>query len=278
MPPQLKQILFTYWQTIKHLQKHNGPFLSAALSYQTIFVISPLLFFIVNLLSLVLDNQEVSQFLLGQLRQFYGDLSVEVVEVILQNTRQWGNVWWLNLIFAGFFLLALNGFLNQINYSFNQIWENQQHFDSWKGVLEQQALHLLIVLGVVSLFFIITILNLVLSNVFAILPTSWVPAEILNQLFFILLFSGLLLALAKILIYPRPKTKTLIWGSLHASILFTLGKLALSWYFGQSNLLSLYGASSSLVVLLIWINFSAQTVFFGLALAKVLENKPSSSS
>lgn len=262
-----------YRQTVEHLFKHNSGFMAAAVSYQTIFIISPLLFFLVNLLNLVFDNEQTKEFVLDQIAQFYGSASSDFVEVVLDNTRQWGDVSLVNLIFVLLFLFGLSGFAGQIRYSFNTLWEAKIEQDSWKGVVLAQLFNLTVVLGLILLLFVLVVSNFVLSNLFSTFPNNWIPAEVLNQLGFFLVFSALLFGLAKILIRQKIANLQLLIGVVHSSFLFTLGQIALTWYFSRSDLLSLYGASASLVVLLIWINFSATTIFFGLSLAKVLQPK-----
>ncbi len=253
-----------------HSFKINGGLLSAALSYQTIFILSPLLFFLVNLLNLFLDSTQTQEFILQQITQIYGTAISEFVESILENTRSWGNSPLINLVFVGLFLFGLTGFINQIRYSFNKVWEVHLEGKDFRGIALDQLFSLGLVLVLVLLIFCLFVVNLVLSNIFAFFPDNLVSASILNELGFFIIFSGLVFGLTKTLIHDKVNNWQLIIGIIHTGIFFTLGKIVLTWYFGQNNLLSLYGASSSLIVLLIWVNFSAQTIFFGLSLAKVL--------
>jgi membrane protein len=59
-----------------------------------------------------------------------------------------------------------------------------------------------------------------------------------------------------------------VWvGALITAVLFTIGKLLIGLYLGKSAIGSTYGAAGSLVVLLVWIYYSAQVLFFGAELA-----------
>jgi len=65
-----------------------------------------------------------------------------------------------------------------------------------------------------------------------------------------------------------------VWaGAVFAAILFTIGKFLLGWYLGRGSTTSLYGAAGSLVVLLIWVYYSAQIFFFGAELTQVYANQ-----
>lgn len=266
-------IIKLYWSVFLHLQKHNYALLSSALSYQTIFIISPLLFLVINILSFVFDNNEVRNNILAQVQQIYGLTSADFVSIVIDNTKAWNNIWWLNIIFIVLLLFGITGFANQIHYSFNQLWETEYINNNFKTLLKQQFTNLTTIFGLIGLIFILNIGNSILSKIFSLLPSNWIPAEILNQISFTFVFALILYILAKKMIHTQIFKPALIIGTLHASILFTFGKIVLSWYLNSSDLLSLYGVTSSLVILLIWTNFSAQTIFFGLAYAKVLQDK-----
>ena len=67
-------------------------------------------------------------------------------------------------------------------------------------------------------------------------------------------------------------------GGLKTALLFNLGKLAIGWYIGTQGLESTYGATASLVVLLVWVYYSAQIVLFGAELTHVLSGRSEGSS
>jgi len=65
-----------------------------------------------------------------------------------------------------------------------------------------------------------------------------------------------------------------VWvGAFITAILFTIGEFAISFYLGRSTAASVFGAAGSLVVLLAWVYYSAQIVFFGAELTQVYANR-----
>jgi len=64
-----------------------------------------------------------------------------------------------------------------------------------------------------------------------------------------------------------------LYGGVATSFLFNIGKLAIAWYIGSQGLESTYGAAASIVVLLIWMYYSAQIVLFGAEVTHVLGNR-----
>jgi membrane protein len=66
-----------------------------------------------------------------------------------------------------------------------------------------------------------------------------------------------------------------VWvGALSASLLFTVGKFALSLYLTYSNVRTVFGAASSFVVVLIWIYYSAQIFLYGAEVCRVYADRP----
>jgi membrane protein len=65
-----------------------------------------------------------------------------------------------------------------------------------------------------------------------------------------------------------------VWfGSIITALLFTIGKSLIGLYLGNSSVGSTYGAAGSFVVLLLWVNYSAQILFFGAEFTQVYANK-----
>ena len=68
--------------------------------------------------------------------------------------------------------------------------------------------------------------------------------------------------------------KDALRGGFATSVLFNVGKLAIAWYIGSQGLESTYGAAASIVVLLIWVYYSAQIILFGAEVTHVLGSTP----
>jgi membrane protein len=89
-------------------------------------------------------------------------------------------------------------------------------------------------------------------------PWDWVEFGV-SAIFLTLLFA----AIYRVLSGQRVTWGYVWYGALVASLLFTVGKLVLSYYFVYAGVASAYGAAGSLVVFLVWVYYSSQTLFFG---------------
>jgi hypothetical protein len=90
-----------------------------------------------------------------------------------------------------------------------------------------------------------------------------------NLVLSIVVIAGVFAVLFRYLPDARPAWNNVWQGALFTSILFSVGKLAIGLYLGKASVGDTYGAAGSLVVLLVWIYYSAQLVFFGAEFTQV---------
>jgi membrane protein len=91
---------------------------------------------------------------------------------------------------------------------------------------------------------------------------------ILNLIISFIVITSLFAVIFKVLPDAKTKWKDILPGALASGILFMIGKFAISFYIGKSNVGSTYGAAGSLVVLLLWVYYSAIILYMGAEFAK----------
>ncbi len=103
----------------------------------------------------------------------------------------------------------------------------------------------------------------------AILPFGKIILSVLNVLVSLLLISCLFAAIYKVLPDRDLRWSDVVIGAIATAILFTIGKSLISWYIGSSAVASSFGAAGALIVLLLWVYYSAQTFLLGAEFTKV---------
>ena len=103
----------------------------------------------------------------------------------------------------------------------------------------------------------------------AILPFGKIILTVLNVLVSLLLISCLFAAIYKVLPDRDLRWSDVVIGAIATAILFTIGKSLISWYIGSSAVASSFGAAGALIVLLLWVYYSAQTFLLGAEFTKV---------
>jgi membrane protein len=169
------------------------------------------------------------------------------------------------------FVAAL-GVVVQLKDALNTIWDAPEPEGS--GFHWYLRTYVISLAGVMALGFLL-IVSLVVSTVLAAV-TTWAGRAVgnealLGQAMSTLISLGLLTVLFAMLFKWFPDVPVRwrdVWvGAVTAAVLFEAGKLAIAWYIGRQGLESTYGAAASLVVLLIWVYYTAQIVLFGAELS-----------
>ncbi|NLG19266.1 MAG: YihY/virulence factor BrkB family protein [Fibrobacter sp.] len=259
---------------IKEIYREYGgddaPRLAAALAYYTLFSLAPLLIIAIAIAGYVFGREAAQGLIVEELQGTIGTRAALLVQQLLLSASRPSSSVPATIIG---FLLSLYGashVFNHLNISLNRIWRIRQ---AGSGIVFWIKTKLIFILMVFSsgVFLLISLLaGAVLEwagGYFdTILPGLFQTANFfLSFLFTTLLFAFIFKFIPDALIRFEP----LLLGSLFTSIFFNLGKSVLGLYLGRSVYRSTYGAASSLIVLLIWIYFSAQILFLGAEFTKV---------
>jgi membrane protein len=169
-------------------------------------------------------------------------------------------------------LVAALGVVVQLKDALNTIWETKE--PQSVGVWWYLRTYLVSFAGILGLGFLLAI-SLAISTVLSAF-SSWLGGgeSLFWQSVNFLVSLGVLAALFAMLFKWFPDAnvswQAALKGGLVTSLLFNIGKLGISWYVGSQGLESTYGAAASMVVLLIWVYYSAQIVLFGAEVTHVL--------
>lgn len=249
---------------------------SAAVSFYTLFSLAPIVMITVFIAGLFAGNESVMNELTGFLNETLGADSTEavmlLVETIQTDTR---NVLYLILSF-GFLLISATTVFVQFKDSFNRIFRIVPRAEAgFLKVLFDRAVSLgmIILLGVAMILSLI--LDSLLIGLFDLLSENYESARIMlaslggNMLTFIMIFLAIL---TMFYILPDAKARKKPWliGSLVTAILLVLGKFGVGMIIGNSSLNELSGASSSVIILMLWVYYSSIIVFFGVELVKAM--------
>ncbi len=259
---QLLKDSFTAWN------KDNAPRLGAALAFYTILSISPLVILVVAIVSFVFERSSAQAHLLDQVQALVGSEGRTAVQSMLASGQKASSGVIATLIGLATLLFGASGVFGELRSALNTIWRTQPKERSgiW-GMLRERVFSFGMVfsVGFVLLVSLLASAGLAAMTKFfsALVP---LPAILLASLNFAVSFLGIALLFALILKYV-PETEVQ-WsdvriGATVTAFLFTIGKSLLGLYLGKASPGSAYGAAGSLVVMVIWIYYSAQIFFFG---------------
>lgn len=277
---QLKDLFPLFKDTFAAFGETKCARLAAALSYYTIFSIAPILIVILSLAAIFLDPETVRQGIIEQIGSNVNSTAASAVSDILSNAKQGGQGGNIVATVAGFatILLGATGLFAALQDSLNTIWGVEPKPD--QGFMNLIRTRLLSFVMVLSIGFLLVV-SLVLSvavKAFAVRVSqylggaSWL-APTLDVLVSFVVLTVFFAAMFKILPDAEIRWRDVWVGGAVTSVLFAVGKYALSLYLSGPGTASAYGSAGALVVLLLWINYASQILFFGAEFTKVYANK-----
>ncbi|WP_017301361.1 YihY/virulence factor BrkB family protein [Nodosilinea nodulosa] len=250
--------------------------LAAALAYYTLFSLAPLLILVIAIASLFFDSATVREQLMGQVESLVGGTSADFVRTVLDNANRPGgdSGWVASIISLILLVVGATGVLTQLQLSLNTIWNVEVRPDV--GIMDLVRKRLLS-LGMILVIGFLLLVSLVVSSVIAglsnYLHTLAPGLDSLVQLLNFVVSFGITTVLFALIFKYLPDV-LITWGDVWfgaatTAILFSLGKFLIGLYLGHSSFGSSYGAAGSVIILLVWIFYSAQILFFGAEVTQI---------
>jgi membrane protein len=247
--------------------------LAAALAYYTAFSIAPLLLITIAVAGLVFGREAAQGRIVGQLEGVMGP-AAGAIETSLANSQDTSAGTLSAIIGLATLVWSASSLFGQLQESLNTIWEVAPDPNAGLvATLRRRFLSMTMVLGV---GFVLLVSLVVTAGVSAVgtffgdlLPGGAFLWQIVN---FLLSFAVIMLLFAAI--YKVLPDVTVDWsdvwiGSAVTALLFTVGKLLIGLYLGHASIGSTFGAAGSLLVFLVWVEYSAQILFFGAEFTQV---------
>lgn len=254
--------------------KHNDPLrMAAATAFFATFGLAPILIILTQILGLVIDPQSVSDHLFDHLAELVGDESVGQIQQTLQGFKQLARNWYITIAGFVFLIFVSTTLFAVIKNSLNQLWSvrsSKSKFNT-KVVNRLKAVLVIMLSGILFLGVILgeAILALLHEYISELWPrSSTFLFAILNQLISLLIVTIWFAVIFKYLSDANPKWNTTIAGSLFTALLFTVGKLILGKALGMSNIQTIYGASGSFVLLLLFVFYCSFILYYGAMFTK----------
>jgi membrane protein len=268
-----------FWAMLKETYKgwnEDDPFaLSATTAYYAIFSLPALLVIIITVAGWAFGQEAVQGQVASQISSFVGKDGAQAVQGMIKSSTEYGNSWWAVAIGVITLLFGATGVFYQLQQQLNRIWELKvEPKRAWVKLIKDRATSLGVILAIGFLLLISLMLTSLLSAL-----SGWIERQLPDvflTFFFIFdfLFSAAVISLLFTLMFKAlPDAKIpfkAVWiGAALTTALFLIGKFAISFYFGKSNPASAYGAAGSIVLILLWVNYSSLILFFGAEFTKV---------
>lgn len=246
-----------------------APSMGAALSYYTLFSITPLLVIVIATAGLFFGDEAVRGEIFTQLADLLGPEGARAVEGLLQSANKPTEGAIAAVISFGVLVLGATTVLGELQNNLDRIWRapaQKKAGGVWKFA-RSRILSFAMILGIAF----ILIVSLVFSALVAVLGKWWgtwfIGWEVLAHVLDLAVSFGLMTVLFALIykVVPGARIKWHdVWvGAAFTALLFAIGKVLIGLYLGKSNVTSGFGAAGSLVLLMVWVYYSAQIFLIG---------------
>jgi membrane protein len=267
-------------RTIKEWTEDKASRLAAGLAYYTVFSIPPLLVLCIGIATLFTERQVAEAQLLGQVNALMGAQGEEAIADILASAEEPGKgELGPTLLSLALLLFGASGVFNALQDTMNTIWDVERPKQGLLGTLKQRFVSFTMVLGVGF----IVLVSLLLSTLLAAFgdfigglvteaePLLWLVNFVITIGVYTLLFALIFNIVPDVDVSWRD-----VWvGAFLTAVLFKIGEFALVFYFERSDPTSTFGAAGSVILLLLWVYYSAQILFLGAEFTQVYARRPS---
>lgn len=239
----------------------------AAIAYYTIVSIAPVLVIVIAIAGLVFGADAARGAIVDQISGLMGKQGAEAIQSMIQgaSNRKSGII--ATIVGLVTLLVTASGVFGEMQSALNAIWKAEPP----PGAVGRLVRARLASLGLVAALGFLLMVSLVISTALSaldgflhdLLPGIETVMKVLSFLISYALISALFAAIYKVLPDKRIEWQDVFVGALATGALFTIGKFGISAYIGSSAIASSYGAAGALIVILVWIYYSAQIFLFG---------------
>ncbi len=276
---QLTPVPVRYWLGIfvaagRNWLRSQAFIYAAALAFFTVFSIAPVMIVVVAMVGLVFGERAATGELMEQLEAVLGPDAASFVETAVVNSQIDGGGLWATVLGLTAIVIGATTVFAQMQNSLNAIWDVAAR-PSRSGLwifLKARVLSLTIVLAIGFVMLVSLLVSVAMRAAMAF-ADQWLPAppwalvgiEILASL---TLISMLFAAIFRILPDVILSWRDVLAGALITALLFTAGRSLIAMYLANTATTSTYGAAGSLVLLLLWVNYSSLILLYGAAVTR----------
>jgi membrane protein len=258
--------------------KDDALSLGAALAYYTIFSMAPLLVLVIAIVGLAFGRAAAQGQIVAQVQDSIGPAGAQMIEGMIARASQPSSGVVATVVSLVTMFFGATGVFGQLQSSLNKIWEvGPKRRSGISGQLRKRLAAFGMILGIGVLLFLSLAASAGLSMVHSLLDQRFpVMSAVLPLANFVLSFAVITALFAMILkMLPDVRIEwSDVWlGAAVTALLFTIGKALIAVYLGRAGVTSVYGAAGSLVLVLLWIYYSAQLLFLGAEFTEVYSRR-----
>jgi membrane protein len=255
--------------SVQLFKNHDTFTLGASLSYYMIFSIAPMLIIVISVVGALFGHDAVVGEIQAQAKQFVGNEGAKELQDIIKAAYKPGENTFTTIVALVVLLVGATSVFDQLRKSLDIIWDVKPHVKKpFLRFLVNRVFSFAMIICLAFLLLVTLVLHAGLAAFSHIINNTFSGFSVTILQIFENGLSLVVMTLLFALIYKfmsdaKLHWHSVWWGALFTSFLFSIGKYLISIYIGQTNLADTYGAAGSIVVILVWVFYSSQILFFG---------------
>lgn len=268
-----------YWEvlkkTVKEYKLQDAMNYSSSIAFYLIFSLPAILIITVSIASSAYADEVVRTNLIQEFENLFGSESAVIINRVLANSDGIGSSWVGKIIGLLTLLVSATTVFASTQDGLNKIWGLESKPDkNLFNFVKNRLLSLAMAISVGFLLLISLVLDTMLTISDELLINAFSESlvdlvTILNAILGFVVVTFVFASLLKVLPDAVIGWKDVVSGAILTTIIFSIGKYAIGFYLGKTNLMNVYGAAGSFVLLLVWVFFSSMIVFFGATYTKL---------
>jgi membrane protein len=250
---------------------------SAALAYYTVFSLAPLLVLAIAIAGLFFGEEAARGEIVEEARGLLGKEGATAIQGMIASAARPGAGFWPTLASMFLLLVGATSVLAELKDGLDQIWDAPpERTKSFWYFMRKRIMSIGLILALGFLLLVSLVLSAVLTALakyFRDTDATNIALQVLNLVASFGLVAALFATIYKVLPSVRIAWRDVMIGALVTAALFSVGKYLIGVYLGSSAIASSYGAAGSIVLVLIWVYYSALIFFFGAEFTKVYAHR-----
>lgn len=270
----IRQYMSLLKKTFEEFSNDRALKLGASLSYYTIFSMPPLLVIIISITGFFYGMEAVKGEIFGQIRALIGDESAKQVQEIIKNVALSKDNLLATILGFITLLFGASGVFAEIQDSINYIWALKAK--PKRGLIKMVMNRLVSFSMIVTVGFLLLVslvvnafLEVLINRLQALFSNGvWLVYGV-NLLLTFVIITLLFSIIFRVLPDGKVAWKDTLVGAVFTAVLFMIGKSLIGLYLGNSEVSTTYGAAGSVIIILLWVYYSAIILYFGAEFTKV---------
>lgn len=275
MKKKIKNVYSYLKQVFTEFAEDNILKYSASLAYYTVFSIAPLLIIIISIFGALFGREAIQGDVYKQIKGLVGNDAAVQIQDTIKNIHLSGNNIFATVIGVVILLIGATGIFGEVQDSLNKIWGLRiKTRKTWWKLIINRLLSFSLIVSVGFVMMVSLLLSAIVSAFGKFLARyfsefSVVLVQMIDNVLTFIVTTFLFSLMFKMLPDAKIKWKDVLIGGLITSVFFTLGKLAIGYYLGSSNIANVYGAAGSIMIIMVWVYYSSIILYLGAEFTKV---------